>query len=288
MENLIEIKNRDQIRNYLDKVLRTSLEKIIFSSKTSQNWPFNSTHTQFRIMLMLNGHFRYDIFLKDKVKTIVLAPETALVIPPGSLASPHKEHFDNGSMLTLVFWNQYLRFLVTNKNPPEKNCHYWYHTNNPLRGTLSILRALSELMAHKSDSAELRMLVSALLYTCREELQNDASPKLGKAQQTYYAVKNHMRENLHLPINRANIAATFKLSPSHISKLFARFDKSSFNACLLNMRLANAVELLQSFDLSIDEIAEHCGYQDTGYFIKSFKKIHGITPGEFRKKYPQD
>ena len=31
------------------------------------------------------------------------------------------------------------------------------------------------------------------------------------------------------------------------------------------------------------EIAEYLGYSSQSYFVKVFKKIHGVTPGEFRK-----
>ena len=31
------------------------------------------------------------------------------------------------------------------------------------------------------------------------------------------------------------------------------------------------------------EIAEYLGYSSQSYFVKVFKKIHGVTPGKFRK-----
>ncbi|MBE7045768.1 MAG: helix-turn-helix transcriptional regulator, partial [Ruminococcaceae bacterium] len=36
---------------------------------------------------------------------------------------------------------------------------------------------------------------------------------------------------------------------------------------------------------SISEVAYLCGYYDTSHFIKSFRKIIGITPNEYRNKY---
>ena len=287
----VEKQNCDCIQEALNEVLNIPVKKVIFSTKTTKKWPHDYTHQKYRIMTMLKGSFIYDIGLKNKVKSVILTPGTVLVAPPGNLAiwpnnltSHPQELSDDSCMLTLVFWDQYLRFLLTNTSPPGRMKHFWYHSNSVLRGTTFIVRALNELMSHKSDSIELKMLISALFHTCREELQQKAPSESGKAERTYHAIKNHMREHLHLPINRASVAEDFKLTPSHISKLFAQFDVSTFNTCLRNLRLETAVEMLRSLDFTIDEIAEYCGYKDTGYFIKSFRKVYGVTPGEFKKK----
>lgn len=38
---------------------------------------------------------------------------------------------------------------------------------------------------------------------------------------------------------------------------------------------------LLSQRLPIKEVARSCGYRDYGYFLETFKRIVGITPGEF-------
>ena len=50
-----------------------------------------------------------------------------------------------------------------------------------------------------------------------------------------------------------------------------------------SIRMTLAENLLSTTDLSIDEIAKQLGYNYSGNFIKSFKKIHGKTPLGFRK-----
>ena len=48
------------------------------------------------------------------------------------------------------------------------------------------------------------------------------------------------------------------------------------------MRLA--VRLLQTSAGSVKEVAAACGYEDTSYFCKVFRKFYGTTPAGFRDR----
>ena len=37
--------------------------------------------------------------------------------------------------------------------------------------------------------------------------------------------------------------------------------------------------------LTINEISAECGYNDPNFFIRTFKRQEGMTPGEFRRKW---
>ncbi len=50
-----------------------------------------------------------------------------------------------------------------------------------------------------------------------------------------------------------------------------------------SVRMARACYLLnQRKDLSVNDISEMCGYNDTPNFIRSFKRIYGVTPMQYR------
>lgn len=51
----------------------------------------------------------------------------------------------------------------------------------------------------------------------------------------------------------------------------------------LQVRAAKAKELLANTNKPIKEIAPELGFEDTGYFNRSFKKATGVTPGLYRK-----
>jgi transcriptional regulator GlxA family with amidase domain len=52
----------------------------------------------------------------------------------------------------------------------------------------------------------------------------------------------------------------------------------------MGARQARAKNLLVTTDLSMDEIAERCGYSSANYFSLIFKKNVGLSPLNYRKK----
>ena len=49
-------------------------------------------------------------------------------------------------------------------------------------------------------------------------------------------------------------------------------------------RIEQAAWLLGQSELSVTEVAARCGFWDSSYFTKVFKKYKGYTPKEFRKR----
>jgi len=52
-----------------------------------------------------------------------------------------------------------------------------------------------------------------------------------------------------------------------------------------HLRVGKARALLESSDLSIDELAWRVGYEDTGAFRRVFQRILGLSPGEYRRRF---
>ncbi len=48
-------------------------------------------------------------------------------------------------------------------------------------------------------------------------------------------------------------------------------------------RVRRSLKLLSGSSLSMPEIAERCGFSDANYYTRTFRKIHGSTPTEYRK-----
>lgn len=89
----------------------------------------------------------------------------------------------------------------------------------------------------------------------------------------------HYQEDLSLQ----QIAARFYLSREYISRKFKQQFGLNWSEYLGKLRINNAKLLLQNPSLRIVKISEMVGYQDEKYFSKVFKKMEGLTPGEYRK-----
>ena len=47
-------------------------------------------------------------------------------------------------------------------------------------------------------------------------------------------------------------------------------------------RIECASSMLASSDMTVAEIAQHCGYNDSSFFIKQFRRYKGTTPRRYR------
>lgn len=69
---------------------------------------------------------------------------------------------------------------------------------------------------------------------------------------------------------------------NYISKIFKKAVKLSFNEYLNNLRISEACSLLSVTNMSVQSIAEQCGYSCARTFHREFYKIMQMTPKEYR------
>lgn len=94
----------------------------------------------------------------------------------------------------------------------------------------------------------------------------------------------HINQNFYKEISILSLSQDFSINPNYISQLFRKEVGMTFTDYITNLRMDYAKELLHKTQYSQGEIASKCGYTDYFYFIRVFKKITGLTPGQFRQK----
>jgi len=77
------------------------------------------------------------------------------------------------------------------------------------------------------------------------------------------------------------------MNPSYLSYFFKEQTGENFIDYLNKVRIEKAKELLKDSSMSLSEIASQVGYSNAGYFNRIFKKIVGITPGQYRNRFDQ-
>lgn len=95
-----------------------------------------------------------------------------------------------------------------------------------------------------------------------------------------YIEKNYMQK-LYLD----DMASLCNLSSSYFSRMFKLRTGSNFSTYINQVKTQKATDLLITTDLPIYNISLDLGFEDCGYFIKIFKKIHGITPAHYRTEH---
>jgi AraC-like DNA-binding protein len=80
------------------------------------------------------------------------------------------------------------------------------------------------------------------------------------------------------------LAQEMHLSRAQLHRKISDETGDSASQIILSTRLAKAMKMLQSTDQSVAETAESCGFSDSNYFAKVFKKYFDETPSDFREK----
>jgi len=88
----------------------------------------------------------------------------------------------------------------------------------------------------------------------------------------------HYSENITL----IDVSRFVSLSPTYFSYFFKQKTGHSFIKYLTSLRIEKAKELLRNPDSLVKEVAMNVGYNDIRHFSKTFKKIEGIIPSEFK------
>ena len=73
------------------------------------------------------------------------------------------------------------------------------------------------------------------------------------------------------------------ISKYHLCRIFKENMGVTIGEFIKNRRISVAKQLLRNSEYKIIEIAEKCGFSDSGFFAKVFLREVGITPSDFRK-----
>lgn len=94
---------------------------------------------------------------------------------------------------------------------------------------------------------------------------------------------SYIEENYASISSVQEIAAACYLSESRLYHIFKDHLNMSPVSYLNHLRIHNAMGLLANPDLSIQQIAEQLNFHSEYYFRKTFQKITGVLPSQFRK-----
>jgi AraC-like DNA-binding protein len=130
--------------------------------------------------------------------------------------------------------------------------------------------ALSKLLEAFKD------VLSRLSFYASRALEGPKSIRL-EASLTY--LKDNFGDQLRLP----DVAKKAGFSVPAFSRIFRHATGTSFLSYLRNVRVEHAKMLLRTTNLPTAQIAINCGFQSPHHLIRSFKKVTGQTPGDYRR-----
>jgi len=93
----------------------------------------------------------------------------------------------------------------------------------------------------------------------------------------------YMKENYKQDISLDSLAEIFGYSPTYLSRMFRKYARTNYKACLDDIRLEHAVKDLADTRIPIGEIVLGNGFANSKAFVKAFRKRYGMLPNEYRR-----
>jgi signal transduction histidine kinase/DNA-binding response OmpR family regulator len=140
----------------------------------------------------------------------------------------------------------------------------------------------AELMVRLDKLLELRRTLQKKFSQFALVENHDASDREGRFIIQINSIINEHLQDSQFGVEQLAKEAAMSRMQLH-RKLTALSNRSASNY-IRNFRLHKARPLLMDESINISEVAWEVGFQDAGYFTKSFQKEFGITPSKFRQK----
>ena len=115
-----------------------------------------------------------------------------------------------------------------------------------------------------------------------ELIQDMEEKKVGKRslEEVLDYINSHYNENLRLE----TIADMFHYNKEYLTTIFKKKYGLNVGEYVIHLKIEAAKRQLKYTTKSMDEIMESLGYADASYFYRQFKKVEGISPGQYRKE----
>jgi transcriptional regulator GlxA family with amidase domain len=100
--------------------------------------------------------------------------------------------------------------------------------------------------------------------------------------------QNYIEENHHLQLNIDEIAGHTNMSKRNFIRRFKKATKNTPFEYLQRVKVESAKKALEKGAQNINSLVYDAGYNDVKTFREVFKKITGLTPQDYRRKYSRE
>jgi AraC family transcriptional regulator len=85
------------------------------------------------------------------------------------------------------------------------------------------------------------------------------------------------------PLTVAAVAERIGVGPVHLARTFRRHRGESIGQCVRRLRVRHARLLLDDGAGDLATVALDAGFADQSHFTRTFRRLTGMTPGEYRR-----
>lgn len=147
-------------------------------------------------------------------------------------------------------------------------------------------RMLEECRLEKPyyESSVIALLTELLILLQRSSPPPQAGERKHPLHELVTDVATFIRTHYNEALTIEETARHFFISPSYLSRVFYRFTGFHFREYIVHLRVKEAERLLAESTVKIQEIAPAIGFEHLSHFNKTFKRVTGLTPLQYRKE----
>ena len=233
-----------------------------------------------RLEIVLSGQLADAGLHGDEVRMNGL---DALYVPAGGWNYPLWDQ--PATTLSILFGKQQLGFSVQQWDGSQlRNVSKQHVARRGPRVGSFLLQTMGEIQMQPQDQQTARLTASSLISHCADLLSSQIQTS-SRSQALFDAIREYIDTHFAEPLTRESVAQAFYISPNYLSHLFQKNGIMGFNEYLNHTRLEHARRLLKGYDLKVKEIAHACGFVDSNYFCRLFRKNTDRSPSEYRRQY---
>jgi len=141
--------------------------------------------------------------------------------------------------------------------------------------------------ADQQEADALLELAALMLRHLDEAAARPTAPFTAERKGAWHVQRVAQHVELHhgADVSLRGLARFAGLSPSYLTRLFARYTGRGVMTFLGDVRHREALSLLRNTDLAVAEVARSVGYDDPYYFSRVFRAREGSAPLHYRRRF---
>ena len=169
----------------------------------------------------------------------------------------------------------------------ERGGNVVFRAPNPYEITTLIdeIHEIADSSSYLRDMEIHEKLGSLLLHIMKESWHEKDVNAASEKRKDIRLIREYLDQNYNKDIRLDDLSRSYNISKYYLSHVFKEQYGTSVNNYVISLRITKAKHFLRFTDMTTTEIANQLGYEDVNYFIRMFKKIENITPGEYRRKW---
>lgn len=266
--------------NCLESLPKTMLIKAYRRPMLQEDVLINNN---WRLIIILSGkRLHHYADGKQVISTNLKTGDILLVEPFAGVWCEEDQSYD---MLSIVNTPSAIRFVSKQR---EKGVLMSNKADAILYGgqeELKCFQLLLEIFNHVSNRVtfpDVTPLLKFLWSECRIAINSSINVPQSGPQHLLGNIMIFISEHLTENLSCSRVASVFGVNANYVSQLFNRGMTCGVSDYVSKQRLELARELLKNSQMNVTEIADYCGFKQSNYFIRVFKKQYGYTPLTYR------